>query len=299
MSTTDLGAVADAVGSVLGVRPTALVPTAGGHHGSWYGALGDVPVVVKVAPSVAFEAWALSAVRARGVPAPEVLAEGTGAGTALGQPFLVTRRIDGTALARRARVSRRVVQQAGRVLRGIHEVTAAGFGLPDEDALRAGTVRGASPTWSAAVTTWVGSLLTELDGRIDGATADAVRTAVDAHRPVLDRCERASLVHGDFAPRNLLVARWGRRVSGVVDFGGAQLGAPAYDLAVFSLARPQLPELAEGYERDPWARQALLDEVPLYRMVRGVAEAAWAAMAGVDLTRPLHLLRLHLRACGG
>ena len=45
------------------------------------------------------------------------------------------------------------------------------------------------------------------------------------------REERLCLKHGDFGPSNILWDEASRRVTGIIDFGSAGLGDPAYDFA--------------------------------------------------------------------
>jgi Ser/Thr protein kinase RdoA (MazF antagonist) len=294
------GEVAEAVQRGLGVQATEITPTAGGHHASWYAVAGGVPIVVKVSPLAPFEAWASRAVRAQGVPAAEVLAVEPAERSPFASAYFIARRLSGAPLSTLERLPRSLLREAGDVLRRVHEVVGADFGVPSAEGLETGTVRGVRPTWSTAIVSWTDGLLRHMEGGHDAATADAVRRTIVANAPTLDGCRRSTFLHGDYTPQHIVIDASGTTVSGVLDFAGGQFGAPAYDMAVFSITGPpgDLVALAEGYEADAEARRALLEEVPFYRMVRGVADVAWARMAGVDPSRRLRRLRRFLRELG-
>ncbi|MDQ2651206.1 MAG: aminoglycoside phosphotransferase family protein [Actinomycetota bacterium] len=279
-------AVAEAVRGSLGVDAREIEPAPGGHHGVWFVVAGDESVVVKSSPLVQFEAWAATAVREFKVPAAEVLAVEPAASSPLRHGHLISRRLPGSPLrAPGATVDRpAVARHAGVVLRRIHEVTGTGFGAPRGELLRtSGEVRGAQATWPRAIETWVDRHLGHLvPDAIDAPTAARIRSAVAAHEPGLARHERSTLLHGDYTHRHVLVLPDEPRIIGVLDFDGGLFGAPAFDLAVWSIASPDVNDLALGYEPDPEARRALLDQLPLYRLVRYAAEVRWALVAGVD-----------------
>ena len=74
------------------------------------------------------------------------------------------------------------------------------------------------------------------------------------------------LIHGDIAPRNVLVAPDGRALAALVDWGDAALADPAMDFAKLPIAT--LPGVIDGYldrvgadERRSWLARALWYQV--------------------------------------
>ena len=294
-------AVKSAVRRSLGTKAVSITRTPDGHNSSWFAVAGGDAIVVKATPLAAFEAWACTAARERGVPAPEVLGLDAGAPAPFPDGCIVMRRLPGSPLSEvqlseTARTT--ALRQAGEILRHVHEVMGAGFGRPNP--VEHGGFGGCHPSWPEAVRDWTGRLLdTVVPDALAPAAADLVRSTIDRHDDVFARCRTSTLVHGDFKPRHVLVSEPTGRVEGIADFGGALFGAPAYDLAVFWLAESRdVALLIDGYEPDLARRLALIDEARVYRLVRRVARLAWAKMEGADPAPRRHGLEAEMRDLG-
>lgn len=103
------------------------------------------------------------------------------------------------------------------------------------------------------------------DERDEGAESDGAEPASDVQL-LLDTVERASLVHGDLRPENLLVDPERLEVTGVVGWGHARAGHPFADLGSLVGDDPD-PSYADGVLR------------------------AWTRHHGGDRERVLHLAR--------
>jgi aminoglycoside phosphotransferase len=123
------------------------------------------------------------------------------------------------------------------------------------------------------------------------------RRFLDEARTRLERCDPTELrggdiVHGDFAPENLLVD--GDRVTGVVDWERCRVGDAGFDM-VGALYDMEIGEKAERQARRDFAR-ALLDRVQaapldLCLAVYAVRYASWA----IGTTMQDDVLRLAMR----
>lgn len=165
------------------------------------------------------------------VPAPALLADGALYGAGEPWPYLITRRISGTALRDlrlEPTVARQVAYDLGTVMRDVHEIPVpAGF---DRDWLaehRANAV--------ARHREW-GLLPARLIVQLDAY----LRT----HLPPGER----KLVHGDLTADHVFVDAG--RLAGVIDWGDAQYTDPHYDLPAVYL---------DAFRGDPALLRAFLD----------------------------------------
>lgn len=89
-----------------------------------------------------------------------------------------------------------------------------------------------------------------------------------------------SLIHGDFGAENILYDPAAKRVTGVIDFGSAQLGDPAIDYAAL------LASYGEGFvrlvsERNPEIRD-MMERVRFYKGTFALQEALFGLEHGDD-----------------
>lgn len=276
--------VEDAVGAVVrartgsavsAVRPVAgfvgnqnfLVDTSGGGY------------VLKAgdARGIAAEAWVCERVRREGVPAPEVLAVDLDRG-ALPLPFLLMRQLEG----RPVEVGEdAVLTEVGRQLRIVHALTLPGFGLLHVSPSDEGNFQqGRHATWGDALSEPLGALDALVAHHVLAARlADRLRTAVDAHRALLDGTRRGALLHGDLHPRHIFAADGG--LSGLIDWGDVAVGDPAFDLGRFSRdGDVSLRQLLRGYEPDD--DPDLERRIVFYRVVWSLLAIRWEFDAGGD-----------------
>jgi aminoglycoside phosphotransferase (APT) family kinase protein len=206
-------------------------------------ASGDFVLKVGDRRELAAEAWACERVRAAGVAGPEVVAFEERAGTLPG-PFLVLRRLPGAGLGS---VPDAAFVEAGRQLRLVHSIPAAGCGfLADTDPVD-GSWSGPHATWTAftgEATRCLGELVDE--HVISLEVARRIGGALEGFAPAVDFGAPGVLLHGDLKPPHVF-AEDGRFV-GLIDWGDVAVGDPRYDLARFSInAGGALAPLLEGY----------------------------------------------------
>ena len=199
----------------------------------------------ELATSSAGEAGAIEQARTAGVPAPEILLLDTVWIDGSGFPVMVQRTVPGRPLGEVLhRLSRRqrheVLAEIGGLvarLNGIHVdgerdwATAMASVLADRHAARDLVLAGG---FSA-------SQVDRMLGLLEGYVRDFP-------------CERWVLCHGDLSLKHIFVTGDGRdgvavRVTGIIDFGDWQPGAPVHDLAVLRVrdAGLDLPALLAGY----------------------------------------------------
>ena len=199
---------------------------------------------------IASEALACKLAREAGVPAPEILAA-----VLEDRPFLIMSHVHGIALSDLSPGRwPGPLRRAGELLRALHEVRMDGFGS---------FARG-----SPAHTRWGDALRTDWLSALDLLDVDreAYARAVERHLP---NVAGGRLLHGDLVPGHVLVD--GDRVSGIIDFGDAMAGDPAWDLARASLSRfpGVLAGLLEGYG----PVENLAPRLVLYRMLWSIGTA--------------------------
>jgi hygromycin-B 7''-O-kinase len=175
----------------------------------------------------------------RGLPTPEIVAEGM----LDGWPYLVLSRVEGvpavTVWPRLSPPERaRVVRQSGAFLRALHD-----HPLPE----------GLPADWDA----FLQARLAQADGHHDAPEPwrSWIRDQLAGFRePPL----APVLLNGDLTDDHVLLARRGDawHLEGVIDFGDARVGHPYYDLiaplACFAFGQPALARaLVEGYGMAP------------------------------------------------
>src|SRR6266850_3356430 len=157
-----------------------------------------------------------NAVAAQGYPAPQVLATATDAAP-LGAPFLVMERLPGTVLVDAQRLGMASVLVDAQVR--LHAL--------DPEVLLAALDQEAGSGGRAAV--GFDGYVASLERRIARAGLDGLKALmgwVRDHRPPPGP---PVICHGDFHPRNLLVAA--RRLTGVLDWPNALVADAEFDVA--------------------------------------------------------------------
>lgn len=284
---------AHAVEAELG-SPAIRVERLAKGHDVWRVELDDRDVVVKAGPvaMLELEAWGFRQAQAAGVPVPDVLGQAEGE---MGRGWLILSKVHGTSLSKVLKNGDDhgpLLRDVGACLKRLHGTDAVGYGPPIiSDGHRR---RGAHSTWRAAVIARFDDRLTQLrsPSLVDPGLEGEIRHALERDGGVLDSCRYPRLLHGDFVPRHIFVDPEHGTVVGVLDFGGIDLGDPAYDLAVFSLIEMRaLPELIKGYGRSSDALEELDAKIRLYRLLRSIDELAWGHYAGRNLEPQLRRLR--------
>ena len=185
--------------------------------------------------------------RDAGVRTPAIVACEEGV-AATGRPLMVLRRVAGVDLARAGlpeTASVPVCREAGRQIARLHAATGKGFaapaGIPRDDG-------GDDPR----------SLIEPLVamGGLDRETATWLRDWFDRLAPSVPPTAEPVLIHGDVAPRNLLVDPTSGTFRAVIDWCDAALADPAMEFAKLPLA--MLPAVLEGYlGREDWTEDTL------------------------------------------
>jgi|ERR1022692_728831 hygromycin-B 4-O-kinase len=165
------------------------------------------------------EVAVLEFVRARRVPVPAVEAYDQ-SGDVAGVPCAVLADVGGDPLTG----TEPVFRQVGAHLRSLHETLAIGFG-----AISAGDdLVGDDASWRETLERPAVALLPAVDaGLVDAGLLTRARDAIDRFAPVLEGLDCARLIHGDFCPRHVYADD--SRITGIIDWGDAMAGDPAYD----------------------------------------------------------------------
>ncbi len=222
------------------------------------------------------EVWALAQVRARGVPAPEVLVADTTLRD-IPAPYLIMRRLPGepaasaslTASGRAA-----VLEQLGHHLAAIHSIALAGFGSL---AAHGETYIGRAPSLWAYVQEEGERRLTKLSAAtLPRQQAEAIRGRL-AHARASLALDRAVLIHGDYQLKNVLVQ--GTRVTGIVDFENLVAGDPVMDFCALHYWSRQptvaLQHLQRGYGQPALFGQDFLRRLYLYELLLALEILWW------------------------
>ncbi|MET9022949.1 aminoglycoside phosphotransferase family protein [Actinopolymorpha sp. NPDC004070] len=241
---------------------------------------GDFVLKAGDAHAVVSEAWACERVRAVGVPAPEVVAVDTGRDT-LPLPYLLMRRLPGGPVGD----ADTALESAGRWLRAVHEIEVDGYGLltastRSESDGSWGSVRGRESSWADVVAHPLGRLADLVAARImDEPLAARVRAAFAAGAGLLAYESRGVLLHADLHPRHVFAEQG--RLTGIIDWGDATAGDPAYEFGRYSRAGDDsLALVLRGYQPD---RDTDFDRrIVLYRVLWSLYALVWEHTAGGD-----------------
>lgn len=248
-------------------------------------------VVIKMADpgGLSAEAQVAELVRARGVPAPEVLA--LDADDELGA-YLIMRQVEGSPVE----ADDRVFREVGAHLRVIHKIELDGFGWLGH--LAPERLAGPAETWSEALALGVENLAPVVAaGLLPPDTFEAVAGAFDRHRDVTDSVTRARLVHSDVHPRHVFAHQG--CLSGIIDWGDVGAGDPLFDLGRLLRADPRALELAlAGYGETPYDAQDLNRRLHLYAVAFIVSSTVAEFGAGAPwpawFDHQVQALRSHL-----
>jgi aminoglycoside phosphotransferase (APT) family kinase protein len=161
-------------------------------------------------------------------------------------------------------------EDAGRWLRLLHDLGVEGP--------RSGWDSGHVRRWALEEAAWAGP-----EGVVD---AGGFLARIDAMAPLFDAAPRAAL-HGDLQPAHVLVDPATERVAAFLDLADAQTGDPAVDIAVLTLWDDAcLGALLQGY--DPAGTDAaLVDRLPVHRVLRWLGEVTWLRRRGLPVDRQL------------
>lgn len=191
------------------------------------------------------EARAIRQARAAGVPAPEILLHDTVRLDGSDFPVMVQRAVPGRPLADvvadlSSRQRHDVLVEIGALIARLNEVRV------DDDL-----------DWQAAMAATIADRRGEraqiLAGGFSTAQFDQMIDLLEGYARDFP-CERRVLCHGDLSARHIFVIGDGGsggdvRVSGIIDWGDRNSGAPVHDLAVLRVRSPRLDlaPLLEGY----------------------------------------------------
>lgn len=191
------------------------------------------------------EAWAIGQAQAAGLPTPEILLMDTVGIDGSTFPVMVQRTVPGRPLGDVVAdlpdyQRHHLLAEIGGLIAKLNEVQV------DDDR-----------DWSTAMAAEIAGRRCERDAILAGGFT---ATQFDQMLDLLEEyahdfpCERWVLCHGDLGARHIFVTANGKDgtepgVSGIIDWGDWQPGAPVHDLAVFRVRCPQLDllPLLRGY----------------------------------------------------
>jgi Ser/Thr protein kinase RdoA (MazF antagonist) len=249
---------------------------------------GGRQLFVKASPShdaLRAEAWACARGADVGCAAPAVFALGR-LDTSTSMSAIIMSRVAGQPIA----AGHPALRQVGIGLRRLHDLRLPGFGWLGE------AVWDEADAFSFAHSSWLDFLhdicanVRRLAGRYVCATAaaEAAAAAIEAQADTLAHTDVGALCHGDLKPAHILVD--GDRLSGVIDWGDAVAGDPAWDIARFAHRADlgSLSLLLEGYAPDPAMVEQLTWRIPLYAALWMLVDALVAHNLGRDAQAPLN-----------
>jgi aminoglycoside phosphotransferase (APT) family kinase protein len=275
-----LGATPDGVRAQLTWGPTVVVEVVVGD---------ELRVFVKAGlnQNVHTEAHAIGHARRAGLPAPDVLGVGIDARLP-GRKWMITRAATGVSLEHvglRAPTSIRTLTDLADLFARLHCVTLPGFG-PLADDGQSGTLT----SWSRWQRDDIEQALVTLEraGSVPTSFPDRVRSVSEDFATTLDEGTGA-LLHADLGDGETFVDPDSGAVTALVDWGGALVGDPLYDLARFVSGGPAddpRPSIAFPVLHERYLEQtgADLDRarrlLAFYRLQICVDEAAWGEGLG-------------------
>ncbi|MCX8053519.1 MAG: aminoglycoside phosphotransferase family protein [Armatimonadetes bacterium] len=238
------------------------VPT--GHFNTTYMVDGaERPLILRIAPPddagflfyergmMAQEPEIHALVRERtSAPVAEILAYDNSRAH-VDRDFILMERLPGTPLTQFPAGSRelqRILEQTGRYLREIHEITADKYGY-----LGAHKCMEPQPDWASAFRVMWNKMVDDIAvaGYYDYEEQSYVRSLLDSYYAVFDRPVRSRLLHMDIWSQNILVSH-DANVTGILDFDRALWGDKEIEFAVLDYCGISEPAFWKGYgqERD-------------------------------------------------
>ena len=215
------------------------------------------------------EVLALRAAAQGNVRAPRILF------SAVGPPsVLALQRIDGPELPELE--GRAAWIAAGRELRRLHALPRP----PDlPPLLEHGT------NWRSMMLWWANQegTLAKTQGRYPEAFVDRLYRRMRASLETISDELPLTMIHGDCRAAHFIMTPTDGSVVGILDFGDASIGDPAWDLAVLTIWAPEhLDAVLEGYTATSTLRSHLADVVTGYRILRHLGAARWLPQHGYD-----------------
>lgn len=206
----------------------------------------DLVVRISHETTFAAERWATEHAGLAGAPVPEILLVDDDI-TAGDRHIAVWihRAITGRPLVtiEDEQTARKLSEQAGELLACIHDVRTAGYGFLDAHG------RGQCGDFSAAMEWDEHAVGAALANGISLADLDRAAGLLETFRHIWATPPR--LLHGDWLPEHVLVHDGS--VAGIIDFGGARSGDPAYDIAYWQFfwdgERFPQSSMVQGYRR--------------------------------------------------
>ncbi len=174
----------------------------------------------------------------------------------------------------------RGLESAGRRLRAVHEIEVEGYGLLTAGRDGHGPVRGREDTWADVIARPLAELPTLVAaGIVDEPLVERVRS-VFARESGLLACGTGGVrLHADLRSRHVFADQG--RLTGIIDWGDATVGDPAYEFGRYSQAGDASPALVlRGYQPD---RDDDFDRrIVLYRALWSLYALVWEHAADGD-----------------
>jgi aminoglycoside phosphotransferase (APT) family kinase protein len=226
--------------------------------------------------AIVLECWAMDAARNAGAPTPRVIALDTSEAIFPGS-FALFEHAAGLALAELSRNDATrpgALEQAGRVIRAVHEIRVAGFGwLSDSEYRREGLVRGAFDSWSAFARDPALAAIPVLRdaGVIDAPVAASYERSLLDAGAVFARSD-TRLTHGDLDETHIFVDRDTGALTSIIDWGDRGASDPAWELGVLLLwdGPRALEPVLRGYAPTTSERETLDGPIRLYAFAYGL-----------------------------
>ncbi len=267
----DAGLVRERIAEEIGPVTAWEAITEGENSQAYSAVVGGREVVVRVnlrREGFDLDAWAGALRLGDGVAVPEVIAIG-----AIDQAWCCTStRLPGTRLCDLDMSA--VAAAAPAIAEALHRISdmpltgVSGFGGIDPS-----TGNGRSPSWAGAVAWGVPRSWSAIADRADRAFLESLAAGVLAEVEALP--DFSDLVHGDPSADNLIVGEDG--TIGVIDWEGAMIGDPLWDLAYqlfWSRAWPVMAPQARAAAAADFTSEAL-NRLRCYMLVAGLRSASF------------------------
>lgn len=158
----------------------------------------------------------------------------------------------------------------GAYLRAVHDIALDGFGTITT------TMRGEDQSWTETIRRRTSGLGPAVEaGLVSAELVARVAAAIDARRGLIDAVGAGRMLHGDFTPRHVYSVDG--QITGIIDWGDATSGDPAYDLGRILHAGLLAADLAHGlalvdvvidsYGDAPYLRGDLTSKLLMYAAV--------------------------------